>query len=36
MKEGMQMSDFEILSLVFMILWIIVSILIELIKSTKK
>ena len=29
------MSDFEILSLVFMILGIIVSILIELIKSTK-
>ena len=36
MKEGMQMSDFEILSLMLMILGIIVSILIELIKSTKK
>ena len=36
MKEGMQMSDFEILSLVLMILGIIVGILIEFIKTTKK
>ena len=35
MKEGMQMSDFEILSLMLMILGIIVSILIELIKAQK-
>ena len=36
MKEGMQMSDFEILSLVLMILGIIVGILVEFIKTTKK
>ena len=35
-KGGVLMSDFEVISLMLMILAIIVSILIEYIKSTKK
>ena len=36
MKGGMYMSDFEILSIVLMILSIVVTLLLEIIKNTKK
>ena len=35
-KEGMRMSDFEILYIVLMILSIVVTLLLEIIKKTKK
>ena len=36
MKGGMYMSDFELLSIVLMILGIIVTLLLEVIRNTKK
>ena len=33
-KEGMRMSDFELLSIVFMILGIVVTLLLEIIEKT--
>ena len=35
-KEGMRMSDFEILSIVLMILSIVVTLLLKIIENTKK